>query len=310
MADLTTKKFLDQAGTTYLWKKIAAELEKKGAVASVSAADDSVVVAGTAATPTVGVQISNKAGNSLEVLSADGEKGLYVNVPVAAEYGLIKDETSSDYAAVYHLQKGGVNVGAEINIPKDMVVSSGSVVTDPAGQPAGTYIELVLANADNDKLYINVGDLIEYVTGAAAADNIITISVDANHVATATIADGSIPATKLTTAVQTSLNNADSALQAADIVTGTQNGTIKVKGSDVAVAGLGSAAFEATGAFATAAQGALADTAVQPGDLGTAAKASTTDFDAAGSADAVYAAIQALTTDEIDAAIASANAQA
>ena len=51
MADLTVKKFLDQAGTTYLWRKIAAELEKKGAVASVTANDDSVLVSGTAADP-------------------------------------------------------------------------------------------------------------------------------------------------------------------------------------------------------------------------------------------------------------------
>ena len=188
-----------------------------------------------------------------------------------------------------------------------MVVSSGSVVANPEGQAAGTYIELVLANADSDKLYINVGDLIEYVTGAEAADKIVTISVDANHVATATIADGSIPATKLATAVQTSLNNADSALQAADITSGENNSTIKVKGSEVAVAGLGSAAFEATGAFATAAQGALADTAVQPGVLGTAAYAATTDFDAAGAANAVYAAIQSLSTTEIDAAIEAAS---
>lgn len=42
--------------------------------------------------------------------------------------------------------------------------------------------------------------------------------------------------------------------------------------------GLGSAALDDTGDFATAAQGALADSAVQPGDLGTAALAATTDF--------------------------------
>jgi len=38
------------------------------------------------------------------------------------EYSLIKDDTSADYAAVYHLTKNGVNEGVAINIPKDMVV--------------------------------------------------------------------------------------------------------------------------------------------------------------------------------------------
>ena len=60
----------------------------------------------------------------------------------------------------------------------------------------------------------------------------------------------------------------------------TPNGTGSVNISKLAVAdaaqartalGLGSAAVAATGVFATAAQGALAATAVQPGDIGTAA---------------------------------------
>lgn len=55
----------------------------------------------------------------------------------------------------------------------------------------------------------------------------------------------------------------DSALQQADITTGSANGTIAVKGADVAVKGLGSAAYTESTAYATAAQGALADSAVQ-----------------------------------------------
>ena len=70
---------------------------------------------------------------------------------------------------------------------------------------------------------------------------------------------------------------ADSALQQADITTGDANGTIAVKGADVAVKGLGSAAFVETSAF-----------------------------DAAGTAKDAYDAIEALSTEEIDAAIAAA----
>jgi hypothetical protein len=53
----------------------------------------------------------------------------------------------------------------------------------------------------------------------------------------------------------------DSALQAADIVSGSANGTISVKGADVAVTGLASAAYTEASAYATAAQGAKADAA-------------------------------------------------
>lgn len=54
---------------------------------------------------------------------------------------------------------------------------------------------------------------------------------------------------------------ADSALQAADVISGTANGTISVKGSDVAVKGLGSAAYQNSDAFdvSGAAAGALTE---------------------------------------------------
>ena len=56
---------------------------------------------------------------------------------------------------------------------------------------------------------------------------------------------------------------AASALQAADITTGTANGTIAVDGTDVAVAGLKSAAYTESSAYATSAQGTKADSALQ-----------------------------------------------
>ena len=136
-------------------------------------------------------------------------------IPAQVDYTVTcETSTPEGVAKRYVLNQKGSAI-ATIDIPSDMVVSSGKVVENPAGQTAGTYIELTLANATKDKIYINVGDLIEYVTGAAAADGIITTSVDENHVLTATIGDGTITKAKLTTAVQTSLDKADTALQAA-----------------------------------------------------------------------------------------------
>lgn len=136
-------------------------------------------------------------------------------IPAQTDYTVTCNTTTPEgYAKRYTLSQCGNQI-ASIDIPSDMVVSSGKVVENPTGQTAGTYIELTLANATKDKIYINVGDLIEYVTGAAAADGIITTSVDDNHVLTATIGNGTITKAKLTTAVQTSLGKADTALQAA-----------------------------------------------------------------------------------------------
>ena len=97
---------------------------------------------------------------------------------------------------------------------------------------------------------------------------------------------------------------ADSAVKT--VAEGVTNGTIAVDGTDVAVHGLGSAAYTNSNAYATAAQGAKADTAVQSvtegstngtgsvdgtdvavHGLGSAAYANTTAFDAAGAAAAV-----------------------
>ena len=209
----------------------------KGEVVNDLTAGNGITITGTKANKTIAAKIDPAEGNALTV----GEAGLKVTIPAAAEYSITKAADSGDYAAVYHLTKGGTEVGAAINIPKDMVVKSGSVVTNPAGQTKGTYIELVLANATNDKIYIPVDQLIEYVTSGSAESDPIVVAVSADHKVTATITDGSITKAKLAAAVQTSLGKADSAVQT--VVTGTTNGTIRVNGKEVSVAGLGTAAY-------------------------------------------------------------------
>lgn len=55
------------------------------------------------------------------------------------------------------------------------------------------------------------------------------------------------------------------------LTTGSANGTIKANNTDIAVKGLGSAAYTSSTDYATSEQGVKADTAVQPGDLATVA---------------------------------------
>lgn len=184
-------------------KATAAQAAADAKVASVTAGDKSVTVGGTPTAPTVAANLSKDPGNALE-LAADGLK---VTIPAAAEYSIAKDETPGEFAAVYHLTKGGVNTGVAINIPKDMVVQSGSVVTDPEDQPKGTYIKLVLQNV-TDPLYINVGDLIEYVTSGSLENDMVVVAVSEDHKVTATITDGTITLAKLHADVQAQINKA------------------------------------------------------------------------------------------------------
>ena len=200
-----------------------------------------------------------------EVLVAVGAGG------TAAAVTMDTTTTTAGMAKSYTLKQGENTIGT-IDIPKDMVVRSGEVVVNPEGQTEGTYIVLTLANATEDKIYVNVGTLVDIYKAKANATQ-IQLAIDSSTreisatvvagsitsteladaaVVTAKIADGNVTKAKLSTEVQATLDKADSALQKADITTGTANGTISVKGEDVEVKGLGSAAYTDSGAYDTA----------------------------------------------------------
>ena len=113
----------------------------------------------------------------------------------------LQDSSSgqSDYAKVYNLYQGAdasdmsknTLVGT-INIPKDLVVQSGRVVVNTSGQPAGTYIELVIQNQATP-IYINVADLIDAYTGGTTAE--VTVAISNTNEITATV--NKIAATKV-----------------------------------------------------------------------------------------------------------------
>ena len=99
-----------------------------------------------------------------------------VEVP---EYSIRKEANAeAGFAATYVLTKDGDATGAAINIPKDMMVESGSVVTIADGEidglAAGTYIKLVLANSsDNNTIYIPATSLVD--TYKSGSEDYITV---------------------------------------------------------------------------------------------------------------------------------------
>ena len=210
-------------------------------VASVGATDASVVVdSSTATAPKIQVQISKVENNAL-TLANDGLKVIVPDV-THPEYTIKKLETATaGMSASYQLTKDGTGVGAVIDIPKDMVVESGTVETNPTGKPAGTYLVLTLANKTSDKVYINVGNLIEYVTAGDSPDGMVVVSISDDHKVTATLGNASITEAKLAKGVTDKLAKAVSAVQS--VTAGSANGTISVDGEDVAVTGLADAAY-------------------------------------------------------------------
>lgn len=218
-------------------------------------ADKGIEVAGTAKNPTIGVKIDTKADNALTV----GADGLYVAKGTAPEYTIVKATTASaGNVATYKLQKDGTDVaGSVINIPLDYLVKSATLKTVPQGgddsglDEGHKYIDFEVnvkeGTGTASHLYLDVADLVDVYTSGSAADAPIVIAVSNDNKITATLTDGKIGLAKLSTDIQTSLGKADTAVQPADVTTGATNGTIKIGQTEIAVAGLGDAAYKNTG---------------------------------------------------------------
>lgn len=175
--------------------------------------------------------------NKTDLVVALNEVAASVEAGGTGSVVTVKTDTTTEGAAKsYTFYQGSTKI-TTIDIPKDMVVSSGTVEVDPVGQDAGTYLVLTLANATNDKVYINVGKLVDIYKAAESATQ-VQIAVDsstreisativagsigtaelaADAVVTAKIADGNVTKSKLSTEVQASLGKADTAVQEADL---------------------------------------------------------------------------------------------
>lgn len=209
------------------------------------------------------VTIADAAGNlaATNVEDAITELVTKINgVGTAGAVTVVKSAGVEGVAARYTFSQGGQAIpNAVIDIPKDMVVKSGTVITNPEGKPEGTYLKLVIANKTEDEIWIPVDTLIEYVTSGSQAGDMVFITIDpTTHKVTAEITDGSITKAKLDADVKASLGKADTAVQSVTVL-----GHELINGSSVTVEqvktdlGLGSAAYKDTDAFdeAGAAQG-------------------------------------------------------
>ena len=140
--------------------------------------------------------------------------------------------TTTEGALKSYTIKQGENVVGVIDIPKDMVVESGSVVTleegNEEGLAAGTYIKLVLANV-TDPLFINAASLVDIykaqenaaqvqlainsdtreISATIVAESITATELAADSVTTVKIADKNVTKAKLSAEVQASLDKAD-----------------------------------------------------------------------------------------------------
>ena len=184
---------------------------------------------------------------------------------VSSKVTLTDNGSTSAYAKTYTINQGGTAIGT-INIPKDLVVTSGSVVKNPTSSLTGTYIKLVIAN-QTAPLYINVADLCDVYTGGSTAT--VKVSVSSTNQITASIVSGSVSKTMLDSSVQSTLNQV--ATNKTNIATNTSNIstlttkvntntsnistlTTKVNTNTSNISAIGSSAFREKGAYPTITQ--------------------------------------------------------
>lgn len=214
-----------------------------------------------------------------------------------AGYGITDAYTSSQtdskiaaaIAAAPHLKRTIVEQLPEVEEADENTIY---MVGTGAGSEDSAYEEYMVINGAFERIGTSDVDLTNYATkeyaDQAEADAISTAATDATQKANTaeqnakTYADGLIAGLDVEDTAQSgkyvsAVAEVDGKIQvtradlpaAATLVEGTTNGTVKFNGTDVAVHGLKSAAYTEASDYATAEQGALADSALQKADIAT-----------------------------------------
>ena len=227
--------------------------------------------------PKISIKLDPAEGNAVTLSNA----GLKVTVPevTVPEYTIVEASTPAEgYLKSYELRKDGTKVGSSINIPKDLVVSSGEVKTvETADDPyegaveGDLYLQLIIAN-QSTPVNIPVKSLTDvYTAGAylqlsngqfsvnynslkAQLDTDLAITATKNKVTAleTTVGDSTKGLVRDVTDIKDTLGSEDSGLAkdvadnkaAIEVINGTGAGSISKAISDLKTEVLGGATAE------------------------------------------------------------------
>lgn len=181
------------------------------------------------------ISVDSTAFTATDVAGAlDELKGDVADVESGLTEGLTVTMTKSADGLSYTLTQGRTDLGT-IDIPKDMVVSSGEVITADGTEKQGTsesaetagltvgekYVKMQLANADemHNLVYINVKDLVDEYTVEENASQ-VQLAISSGNVISATIVTGSIGTQELADSAITEDKIADDAVTSNKIASG------------------------------------------------------------------------------------------
>lgn len=183
----------------------------------------------------------------------------------------VLDATTASFTTALLDKLNGIAAGAEVNQNAFSKIAVGSTTVEADSKTdtltlAGSNVTLT-PDATNDKITIGVANASTSAKGVVQLTN-STSSTSTTTAATPNSVKSAYDlANTAKTAAATAQSTADSKVGSVSLASGTNNGTLKltVNGSatdNIAVKGLGSAAYTSSSAYATSAQGSKADAAM------------------------------------------------
>lgn len=265
---MAQQKFLDLTGLTSYDKKSKTTMDTKDAATLASAKSyanslgSNYDPAGTAQSKVDALEKGQVTTNKNDIATL--KTGKADKSTTLAGYGIgdayTKGQTDSAIKSAI-ANSGHLKRTIVTQLPEASAADEHTIYMIKKSSPDGTnaYDEYMVVNEDGQKKLEKVGDskvdLTNYATktevSTAKSQAISTASGDATTKANKALSDAKSYADGLAENYATAAQGAkaDTALQKASITSGATNGSIAVGGTDVAVKGLGSAAYVATTAF-------------------------------------------------------------
>lgn len=150
-----------------------------------------------AAANTAKNEVLGDTNDDIEDETIRGNKNAIEQISDAFPVTISESTGSGDIAKIYTIKQGLSTIGT-INIPKELVVTSGSVVAGTwsgtsfteSASGTGKAIKLTIAN-QTTPIYINVKDLVDVYTAQQNASQ-VQLSISASNVISATLVNGSV----------------------------------------------------------------------------------------------------------------------
>lgn len=265
---MAQQKFLDLTGLTSYDKKIKSTIDTKDATTLQQAKSYAEGLgvnydpAGTAQTKVNALEKGQVTTNKNDIATL--KTGKADKSTTLAGYGIgdayTKGQTDSAIKSAI-ANSGHLKRTIVTQLPEASAADEHTIYMIKKSSPDGTnaYDEYMVVNESGTKKLEKVGDskvdLTNYATKTevqtAKSQAISTASGDATTKANKALEDAKTYANGLAKNYATAAQGAkaDTALQKASITSGSTNGSISVGGTDVAVKGLGSAAYASTTAF-------------------------------------------------------------